>query len=128
MITGYSAVSSVVILWLMLRYVCFLYLIRMVVFFNRCRCLGLFARYCGVNFFPCSFCCCDVFRCFVRCFSFPVVGLVLQRGCVCVCLLLGVGTVRYFVLYQNTLSKQNRRGNWEFRGVELFKTTHSCRG
>jgi len=39
MITGYSTVCSVVVLWLMLRYVCFLYLIRIVVFFNRYRSL-----------------------------------------------------------------------------------------
>jgi len=38
MITGYSTVSSVV-LWLMLEYVYFFYLIRIVVFFNRYRCL-----------------------------------------------------------------------------------------
>ena len=39
MITGYSTVSSVVVLWLMLGYVYFFYLIRIVVFFNRYRSL-----------------------------------------------------------------------------------------
>jgi len=53
------------------------------------------ARYCRVKF-SCSFCCCDVFRCFFAVFSFPVVGLFLQRGCVPS---LSVDTVRYFVLY-----------------------------
>jgi len=35
MFTGYSSLSSVVVLWLMLGYFYFSYLIRMVVFFNR---------------------------------------------------------------------------------------------
>ena len=39
MFTGYSTVSSVVVLCLMLGYVYFSYLIRIVVFFNRYRCL-----------------------------------------------------------------------------------------
>jgi len=39
MITGYSTVSSVVVLWLMLGYVYFFYLMRIVVFFNRYRSL-----------------------------------------------------------------------------------------
>jgi len=79
MFTGYSTVSSVVVLWLMLGYVYFFYLIRTVVFFNWYHSLDI-ARYCRVKF-SCSFCFCDVFRCFVRFLLFPVVGLVLQRGC-----------------------------------------------
>jgi len=92
MVTGYSTVSSVV-LWLMLGYVYFFsfYLIRMVVFFNGYHTLDCCTLLSGKFFFPCSFCCCDVFRCFLCCFSFLVVGLVLQRGCVY--LLLGVDTV-----------------------------------
>jgi len=39
MITGYSNVSSVVVLWLMFGYVYFSYLIRIVVFVNRYRSL-----------------------------------------------------------------------------------------
>jgi len=35
MFTGYSTVSSVLVLWLMLEYFCFSYLIRIVVFINR---------------------------------------------------------------------------------------------
>jgi len=40
MFTGYSTVSSVVVLWLMMGYFYFSYLIRMVVFINRYRSLG----------------------------------------------------------------------------------------
>jgi len=39
MFIGYSTVSSVVVLWLMLEYFYFSYLIRIVVFINRCRSL-----------------------------------------------------------------------------------------
>ena len=40
MFTGYSTVSSVVVLWLMLGYFYFFYLIRIVAFSTRYRCLG----------------------------------------------------------------------------------------
>jgi hypothetical protein len=89
MFTGYSTVSSVVVLWLMLGYFCFSYLIRTVVFINRHRSLDCCTVLSGKV--SCRFCCCDVFRCFVRCFLFLVVGLVLQRGCEY--LPLGVDTV-----------------------------------
>jgi len=95
MIIRYSTVSSVFALWLLLGYVYFFYLLRMVVFFNRYRSLDCCTVLSGKVF--CSFCCCDVFRCFVSCFSFLVVGLVLQRGCVY--LLLDVGTTQYLVPY-----------------------------
>ena len=93
MFTGYSTVNSVV-LWLMLGYLYFVYLIRMVVFSTRYRCLDCCTLLWGS--FPAVF----VVTYFVvlpAVFSFLVVGPVLQRGCVY--LLLGVDTVRCFVLY-----------------------------
>jgi len=50
MIIGYSTVSSVVVLWLMLGYVYFFYLIRIVVFFNRYRSLDCCTVLSGKDF------------------------------------------------------------------------------
>ena len=65
MIIGYSTVSSVVVLWLMLGYV---YLIRFC--FTTCIALWIVAPYWRVKR-SCSSCCCDVFRCFVGCLFIP---------------------------------------------------------
>jgi len=90
MFIGYSTVSSVVVLWLMLEYFYFYYLIRTVVFINRYRSLVC----CTVLSGKVSLQLLLLWRISLFCllfFLFLVVGLVLQRGCEY--LLLGVDTV-----------------------------------
>ena len=96
MFTGYLSVSSIVVLWLMLGYVCFSYLIRIVVFFNRYRCLNCCTILSG-NIFLQFLLLWRYFFVLSVILLFTMVGLVLKRGCVY--LLLDVDTVRYFVLY-----------------------------
>ena len=72
--------SSVVVLRLMLRYVYFSYLIRIVVFVNRYRSLDCCTVLSGS--FPAVFVVVGYFLIFSLFFSCLVVGLVLQRGCV----------------------------------------------
>jgi len=96
MFTRYSTVSSIVVFWLMLEYFCFSYLMRIDVFSTQYRCPDCCTVLLGKVFLH-VFVVVTYFTILSAVFSFLVVGLVLQRGCVY--LLLGVDTVRYFVLY-----------------------------
>ena len=62
MFTGYSTVSSVDVLWLMMMYFYFFLFDKDSCVFHPISLSGLLHGIVGVKF-SCSFCCCDVFRC-----------------------------------------------------------------
>ena len=70
MFTGYSTVSSVVVLWVMLQYFCFFYLISIILFINPYRSLDCCTVLSGKVFL-------QILLCYNRTDMFPVTEIFL---------------------------------------------------